>query len=254
MINDLQKASIWKRASAYLFDLILLVTLAVGLAALVSWMTGYDGYSQRLADCYDRVGKEYGVELRISEAEYEKFTPEMKEAFNKASEALSKDEEALYTYNMIVNLALVIITASTLVATMVTDFVIPLFFKNGQTLGKKIFGIAVMRIDGVKVSPLIMFIRTLLGKYTIELMIPLLIAVLVFFGALGITGTMVILLIGLLQIILLIATRGNSAIHDTLAHTVVVDMASQRIFDTPEAMLEYKKRVHSEEAASREYP
>ena len=42
-------------------------------------------------------------------------------------------------------------------------------------------------------------------------------------------------------------------IYDMLANTVTVDMASQMIFDSPEALLEYKQRVHAEAVERAEY-
>ena len=42
-----------------------------------------------------------------------------------------------------------------------------------------------MRTDSVRVKPIAMLIRTLLGKYTIETMAPLLIIFLILFGSLG---------------------------------------------------------------------
>ena len=41
MYQDLQKASLWKRISAYIFDVILLVTVAVGVAFLLSTLFRY---------------------------------------------------------------------------------------------------------------------------------------------------------------------------------------------------------------------
>ena len=41
-------------------------------------------------------------------------------------------------------------------------------------------------------------------------------------------------------------------IHDKLAGTVTVDLASQMIFDSPEALLEYKKRLHAESTERKE--
>ena len=139
-----------------------------------------------------------------------------------------------------------------LFAYLLLEFVVPLLLKNGQTLGKKIFGIAIMRTDGVKITPFALFVRTVLGKYTIETMVPVLIVIMIYFSILGLTGTVVLGLIALLQIILLAATKSRSAIHDLLACTVAVDFASQRIFDSSEELLEYKKKLHEERAASRE--
>ena len=41
--------------------------------------------------------------------------------------------------------------------------------------------------------------------------------------------------------------------NDILANTIAVDYASQRIFDSTEDLIEYKKKIHAEEAAKREY-
>jgi ABC-type uncharacterized transport system permease subunit len=57
----------------------------------------------------------------------------------------------------------------------------------------------------------------------------------------------------LFQLILLIATRNNLSIHDILANTIAVDYASQRIFDSTEALVEYKKKLHAEEAEKQPY-
>ena len=48
MATDLQKASIWKRTAAWLFDGILLGILAVACGVLVSWLLGYDAHSAAL--------------------------------------------------------------------------------------------------------------------------------------------------------------------------------------------------------------
>ena len=128
----------------------------------------------------------------------------------------------------------------------VLEFIVPLIFKNGQTIGKKVFGIAVMRLDHVKVTAPFIFIRNILGKYTVETMIPIILIILIVFGLVGFMGPVIILLVLLTNIIMMIVTKTNSGIHDMLVSTVVVDMASQMIFDSPEALLEYKQKVHAE--------
>lgn len=253
MIYDLQKASMWKRISAWLFDMILLVILVVGVACLLSMALGYDGYVQRMNDCYTRVEEQYGVDLGISLEESEKMSEEEARKYQEAYDALNADPEAVYVFNMIIRLTLVIASLSMLLGFLILEFVVPLLFKNGQTLGKKIFGVAVMRTDGVKVSVLQMFVRTFLGKYTIETMIPVLILTMIFFGTIGVVGIAILGLILLLQVIMMIATSTNSAIHDKLAGTVTVDYASQMIFDSADAMIEYKKQVHAQMASRQDY-
>jgi uncharacterized RDD family membrane protein YckC len=142
---------------------------------------------------------------------------------------------------------------------MVVEFILPMVFRNGQTPGKKIFGLAVMRTNGVRIRGISLFIRTFLGKYVIETMIPVLIAMLTIFNAIGIMGgpgilgfvMVLLLLIG--QIVMVAVTKTNSMIHDMVSDCVVVDMASQMIFETEEAMIEYKKAKAAEEAARDPY-
>ena len=66
-------------------------------------------------------------------------------------------------------------------------------------------------------------------------------------------GPVIILLILVMNLGMIIATRTRSPIHDMLANTVAIDFASQMIFDTPEALLEYKQRIHAEMAEKKEY-
>ena len=253
MIFDLQKASMWKRISAFLFDFILLVVAVAGFAFLLSSVLGFDKHNTALNDAYAKYEAEYGVVFNISQEEFIQQSEAKQQAWNDAYQALIKDQEAMYSYNMVINLTLVISTLAVLFAYLVLEFFVPLKFENGQTLGKKIFGVAVMRVDGVKVTAPLLFIRTILGKFTIETMIPVLICIMIFFNTIGIVGVLILGLILLLQIILMISTHTNSCIHDVLAKTVTVDMQSQLIFDTEEEMIAYKSKVHAERVARQTY-
>lgn len=261
MIYDLQKASMWKRASAALFDFIILVMVVVGLATLLSNLVGFDKYNNGLDAAYEKYTQEYeqlyGVDFGITQEEYEAYSEEEKalwqEAYEAANAALSEDSEARYVYDMVFNLSLIISTFAILFAYLILEFAIPMILGNGQTLGKKIFGIGVMRVDGVKVVGPLMFIRTVLGKFTIETMISVIIVIMIFFNAIGIVGPIIIGLILLVQIVLMIKTNTNSMIHDVLAKTVVIDIASQMIFESEEALIAYKTKVHAEEAARQTY-
>ncbi|MBE6626869.1 MAG: RDD family protein [Ruminococcaceae bacterium] len=253
MTEDLQRASIWKRVSAYIFDMILLGILAVGLAAVLSFLLGYDSYYEDMNAVREKYETEYGVEIYITESEKLAMSEEDQRTWEEANRAFSYDKDAVYAYNMIINLTLIILTFSILAAYVIMEIIVPLIFRNGQTLGKKIFGIALMRTDGVKITNFALVVRTLLGKFTIETMVPVLILIMILLGSMGIMGVVVTGLLLLLQLIVIASTRTRSAIHDLLAATVVVDMASQRIFDSYEAMLEYKKRIHQEEVAKKEY-
>jgi uncharacterized RDD family membrane protein YckC len=253
MMYDLQKADFWKRSSAFIFDKILLFVLAVGLAFLFSSVLNIDSYSEQYREKHKEYSESYGVDLTISKEEYDALPESERAIFDAAADAFNNDEVALYATAMIFNLTLITVIFSILIAYAVLEFTIPLFLKNGQTLGKKIFGVGVMRLDGVKVSAPILFIRTILGKYTIEVMVPVMILIGIRFGMFGILGLIIACLVVLTTLLMVIITKTNSPIHDMLASTVTVDMATQLIFDTPEAALEYKQRIHAEMAEKAEY-
>lgn len=255
MIYDLQKADIWKRASAGLFDLIMKIIGAVGFVFLLSLIVGFNTQTEKYEARQAVYEEQYGVSFDeyTNVEEYEKLSDEERALIDEAFAAFAADEEANYLFNLLFHLTLITVTFGILLSFLVFDFVIPMFFKNGQTLGKKIFGVAVMRIDGVRINGQLLFIRSILGKYTIETMVPVMLLLMTAFGAVGPLGIIVIAIVILANIIMMIATRTNSGIHDMLANTVVVDLSSQMIFDTPEELLAYKEKVHREAAERAEY-
>lgn len=253
MILDLQKASMWKRISAWLFDSILLCTLVVAFALLLSAVLGVDGHIQTMNQRYSVYEAQFGIEFDVTVEQYNAMSEQELAIYEAAYAALTADTEAVHAYNMVISLVLVILSGSILLGYLVLEFFVPLTFGNGQTLGKKVFGIGLMRIDGVKMTNFALFVRTVLGKYTIETMAPLLIALMMLFGSIGMLGPVLILALGVIQLILLITSHTNSLIHDQMACTVVVDMASQMIFPSAEALLEYKKQRHAEETSADVY-
>jgi len=248
---DLQRADMWKRISAWLFDFIMIGIVIVGFAWGLSVMLKYDAHYNRLEACYDKYEEEYGIKLDISNEDYEKLSDEVKQKYLDAGEKMQNDAEIRARYNILVNLVLSITTFSIMLGFIVTEFVVPLCFKNGQTLGKKIFGIGVMRTDGVKVTPLQMFVRSILGKCTVEALIPVFVIIMVILGVIaGIVGTAILVAILLSESVLLIATKERTPIHDIMSGTVTVDMASQMMFDSAEELIAYKQRIHAEKVNS----
>lgn len=250
MIYDLQRASMHKRISAYLFDTILLVIAAVLMALLLSGLLGFDGHYAALKDSYARIGQEYGVELSLTGADIAGLSAEEAEKVQTALAAFAKDPQALYSYSMVLQLALLMITFGVLLAYLLLEFAVPLLFGNGQTLGKKIFGIGVMTIEGIRLSGVGLFVRTVLAKYTIETMIPVMLVLMTLFTGIGMLGPVLIGAIAVFELLLLIFTHNRAMIHDILAKTVTVDMASQMIFQDREAMIAYKQKMHAEKVAN----
>ena len=243
MFFDTQKAGMAKRISAWLLDIILLAVAATGFAVVVSMAVGFDKTSDKLEEYYYHYESEYGINLGITEEESAALTPEEEAKYYKAFEAMDADEDLIKTYRLTVNLSLVILSLAILLAYLLTEFAVPLFFGNGQTIGKKIFGLCLMQKDQTKLKPLALAVRTLLGKYAVETMIPALMMVMLLGGMIGSTATMAIGLLLAIQILVMYRSPVNAAIHDVFAATVVVDMKSQKIFDDLKAKEEYKIRM-----------
>lgn len=253
MTNDLQKANIWKRIAAWMFDGILLGILAVGLGVLLSALLGYDGYSRRVDQAYATYEAQYSTKFDITQTEYLALDQAQLDAYNAAYEALMADQEAMEAYGMMLNLTLVILTVSILLAVVFLEWLVPLYFGNGQTLGKKIFSLCVIRNDGVRMNNMQLFTRSILGKYTIETMIPVLILLMIFWGTMGVSGTMILSLLFAGQTCCVLTTRTHSAIHDLMAGTVVADYSSQTIFRSTEDLIEHQKKVAADRAARATY-
>ena len=249
---DLQRAGMWKRLSAALFDSIILFTVIVGMALLLSSVLDYDSHVSRMNELEQQYGDEFGVDLNITLEELKALSEEERQVYEAADEAYSQDPDVIYTYNMMLSMAMVIVTFAILLGYLLLEFLVPLLLKNGQTFGKKLFGIGVMRVDSVRLPSVLLFARTVLGKFTIGTMIPVYVIIMIIFGRLGMFGTVLIGALLLVQAILFFGTHAHTPIHDKLAGTVTVDLASQMIFDSPEALLEYKKRIHAEATAKQE--
>ena len=253
MIYDLQRASMLKRISAWLLDVILLCITATLMGLILSAVLNYDHYSQQLDDRYAYYEAEYGVSRDLTQEQVDTMTPDQLAALEAASQAIASDEEAIFAYRMLLQLIILIVSFGILLAYILLECIIPQLLQNGQTIGKKIFSIGVMRQDGVKVNSVCMFIRTVLGKYAIETMIPVMMMTLLFFGTVGLIGWAIIVAIAIAEIALLLTTKERCMIHDKLANTVTVDLPSQMIFNTPEDLLAYKQKVAAEKAANQVY-
>ncbi len=262
MIYDLQKASLWKRISAFLFDLIIFAIVAIGIASFMSFILKYDEKMDILEErksvivekCEAEYEAEHGkrVELDLSKP-YEEMSDEQKAIYDIVDEAFGKDKTLSITYTLLINYTLLMMVVGTFISYLIFEFAVPMLLKNGQTIGKKVFGLGVMRTNSVKATPMVIFVRMLLGKATIETIVPMFIILMMFFGIIGIVGPIVLLGILILQIIMMCITRTNSTIHDLISDTVVVDLSSQMIFESEQAMIDYKKKLHEEEVSRSPY-
>ena len=132
---DLQRASMWKRLSAALFDSIILFTVIVGMALLLSTVFNYDGYVIRLNELEQKYGEEFGVDLDITAEEMKELSEEERKVYEAADQAFAADPDVVYTYNMMLSMAVVIVTFSILLGFLLMEFLVPLLWGIGQSFG-----------------------------------------------------------------------------------------------------------------------
>ncbi len=255
MALGIQKAPVWKRISAFLFDIMLVISLALVFLIGFSTFLNFDKYSDTLTSKLTSYEQQYEVPTYTDE-EFEKLTEEQKAEFNALQDtaltAFFQDELVSDTITELIMVVVIAASISLLLAYVVVFFLLALPFKNGQTLGKKSFGLAVMRTNGVRVTNQVLFIRTVVGMFVIETLFPLLLLSLTVVRFLGTIGVITPILLLILEFGVMIYTPTNSTIHDLLSDTVVVDMASQEIFESEEELIAYKKRVAAQKAAEQE--
>ncbi len=253
MIYDLQKASLLKRLSAWLLDFILLTIAITGVAWGLSALMNVNANVDIVSEKFEYYEKEYGFDLNLTPEQFEALPQEKQELYKEGEALFAKDEEFGRASNLLFYQLLSIVSLSILLAYLLVELLPMLLFRNGQTLGKKIFGVALMQVNGVRVTNFAVFARTVMGKCTIETLIPAVLLAMMFFGVGGFVGLTVIGGILILEVVLIIRTKTNSMIHDVLAYTVAVDLQSQMIFENEQELLEYKQRIHAEAASRSPY-
>ncbi len=246
MICDLQKASLLKRFSAFLLDFILIAILAVGFGWVVAKIANFDTHYNKLKSYVEEYEKN-GISIYITEEELSTKSEEVQE-FHK-----SNIQGVKATFSLVMSIIFLVVSLGAFFSFLCLEFVVPLFFKNGQTVGKKIFSVGVVQVNCVKVKPVSLFVRAMLGKYAIETMVPIFVVGCFAFVEASIILVLVFVGLIILQIVLFFSTKTFSFIHDVISSTVVVDMATQMIFDSVEDMYNYKTSIHEEEVKHKMY-
>lgn len=253
---DIQKADFWKRISAWMFDLLLLVIVVTLVAIPLSAIFKFDERLETvegIENQYREQMKADGLNPDITSDEYEALSEEEKTRYDAVDDARKNDKNLLIGYSLISDIIVTIITTGILIAYLILEFAVPIIFKNGQTLGKKMFGLGVVHTNAIRLRGQAHFIRSVIGKCAIEMLVPVFFLMMTLFGNLGITGAILIVLLLILQIVAVISTKTRSAIHDLISDTVVVDLASQKVFENIDELTEYKNKLHEEMVSKQDY-
>ncbi len=237
-VYGINNASLLKRFAAWLIDMIIIVVLATGFCSLTSIVVKYDDHYQQLEQKY----LDYGlISANPDAAENENpyISCEIKydngeivagDPCYASWQEFYKDSEAVKLSQTCDNLMLVILSVGSLLAVLIVEFVVPLLFKNGQTLGKKIMHIALMGNDGIKIRTWMLFARTIIGRYVLETIVPIYCVVYAFINPTGgLLGVIILIVLCAAELLCVGLTTRRAAIHDLVGGTISVDADTQFI-------------------------
>ena len=241
MTISIQKANFWKRFSAWLVDTVLVILLAVACSIPLLDVFKFDANGAEInaiqVQYQTTIEEQYSVDIDLSQEEYDKLPEAQKEKINAAKTALNEllmaDEAFIRLRAARLSILLTTAAIAVFLAILLAHFVLPLILKNGQTLGKKTFGLAVVKENCVTIGAPVLFIRSMIGLFGMETM------AVAFLATIYPVGLITAGLVLILQIFVMIKTNTNAAIHDLLAHTVVVDFSSQQIFESEEERAQF---------------
>ena len=245
----INNASVLKRAMAFLVDLILLIVLATGLLYVSGKVFDYDGNYAKLEEKYEYYGIYTGTTTDgVKDAcviEYnEDGSIKEDDPCYLNWKAFNADEEAMYYRTKCDNLMLLMLSSSTFLAVIILEFILPLIFKNGRTLGSLLMHIGLIRSDGVKATPVQLFARAVIGRWGIETMIPLLsFAFAMVNPSGGLMGMIIIFVFLIIETICIGFTKNHTSIHDLIPGLVCVDNDSQFYANDIGELLRMKESV-----------
>ena len=242
---DFYKASPIKRFVAYMIDMILLLIIAGSIVVGMFSKMNFTAYREELVSYYDKYEQQYGVDLSVSK---DSLSEEDQQKYIDAFDALNNDKGALSVLSSMVKIAWLSLAVGLLVAYIILEVMLPLIFKNGQTVGKKAMGLCVMHKEHVKVSVMQVIYRAIVGKYFVETLVPITMILLQLSGTLGTTAVLILSAIVMIQGFIVLMSQANCGIHDKLFKTMVADFEQQYIFDTLEEKRAYEQELEEREA------
>lgn len=216
-----------KRTGAFLIDFLLTVVIAILVSFPAKAIASYDSAVENMDSAFEAIASRHGVSIDITNEQYAAFTEEELAAWEAAFTEIADNEQAMDLYNKTVRLSMTLTYVCLIVGVLVVEIGFPFYFANGQTPGKKIFGLRIEKKDGKPVGFSTLLIRSILGKLIIEYGIPVLFYFNLVYGA-GVSAASVgFLMLATAQLMSFFLTEDRRVIHDFLASTHVVKLDNQ---------------------------
>lgn len=249
-VYDINKASPIKRFGAFLMDMIILVVLITGFLYLTSAIVKYDEHYEKLEEKY----VEHGVFIPNEESAIGYVACEIviDEAGNYdendscllAQKSFNEDEDAV-KYNLECNnLMLLMLSISSLLAVLLSEFVVPILIPNNKTIGYWSMHIGLISKECVKPKKVQLFARAVIGRWALETVPIILVGAFVLSnGYLTIPCLIIVFGLAILEVICAVFSKNHIWLHDLVANTVPVDADSQYFAPTLEDLEEKRKGV-----------
>ncbi len=228
-IYNPKKAPFIRRAGAYLIDVIIFATLFVGVLWLVSYIVGYQKNYELLEQKYI----EHGIYI-LKNGTYD-FCDTTKEECLTGWETFNRDKDACYYYDLSTQLTLIMITISAFITYFILEFVVPMIFKNGQTIGMKCLRIGLIDKQGIKVRPRQIFIRFLFGRFLVSRILPVYGFIFMVFNLSGgLYGFLLAVIILACDLLMTLFGKDRAGIANVISSTYAVDMDETYFFNSVE--------------------
>lgn len=105
---------------------------------------------------------------------------------------------------------------------LLSEVLVPLLLGRGETIGKKIFSLFLIRLDEKRVGGGTLILRALGGKYLMESLPVVFLSLHAFFSCSGVCLLIAFLLV-ILNVSLTVFSKNHRALHDIISGTVVVE-------------------------------
>ena len=230
------------RIAAFIIDAILLLILFTGILYFISLIANFDAHYAILQEEYKRVGYlVFNPEIN----DYQTISP-TDPNFDYVVELINDNEVLLKELSFVNTFSVNAPLIGLAIALFVLEFIIPLIFKNGQTIGMKFFKIALISNNNLAITTTQLFARCIIGKIAVLGIIPLLSILYIFLNSGGgLFGTLILLIIVIVQMAMLIKNKNHEGLADKIANVYPVNFTETVIYKTQkefdEACYNYKK-------------
>ena len=224
-------ASLIKRAASFLLDIILLAIVFVGFLLLFAYLFDYDSTNKALNKMY----LDYGVMIPKDATEKLEFCDITQQSCIDAATALENDPMFKQLFVLRQRFLIVGPIGSFLLSLLIFNFILPLIFKNGQSIGKKLFAIGYVSKSEIRIKPIQLFIKFLFGDFIIDSVMTIIGLYYILWGN-GYAGLILIFVVVIGNIACFALTKERTFLPDALANMFPIDMQEQMLFDTIEEL------------------